>query len=1062
MGSSDKGFMAQDLKENEKKFFASSGELLSLSLHSGGMGLWQWDLKSDELLWDSKMYDLFELSPELTVSTKQAWMNRLSDRDFASFEKKFKEALKSCQGFEMEFQLNLERGRSKYIKIFARLLTASDSQVPYLVGSCWDVTEERGLEARLRESEERYELAVYGSSVGIWDWNLRSDQLYWSKKFKEICGIEEGIVPTPDLFFDLIHEEDLPGYQLALQKHLQDHEALDVSFRLRCLDKQEIRWLRYKGQAVWNMEGRALRIAGSIEDITDNRRRADELNRAMRQFQALTETAPVGIVMYEEARGICYHNEMAALLLGLSPEQDWDVSAFLNCFDRSGRDRVRQDLQHLDEASMGQFSIRHPRENFFCYYYSKALHDEHDQAYGKVIVLTDITQLVQIEEELREKESTIRSILDNTADAIVSFDHEGSIFSANTAIEVMFGCSLFDFKQQKINQWLRFDRGIHASGQASEVFYEPENLQASINYEMVARNQAGIFFPVEISVGKLMLQGRPHFNMIVRDIQARKKIEADLKMAMEDAKKANRAKSLFLANMSHEIRTPLNSILGMADLLMETNLDREQMRYVRNFRESGDSLLAIINDILDLSKVEAGQLRLEDVVFDLQAAMDQVMDLHAFNAHEKGVEVAYEFDQAIDHELYGDPYRLKQIIMNLLSNAIKFTNHGTVSLQVKCMGSSETHIDVLFSVRDTGIGIEESKLEAVFDSFTQADESTTRLFGGTGLGLNITKNLVEMMHGQLKVESRIGKGSLFSCQIRFVKASTRAARVMAPQFQKSKVLVVSENAFYESFFHNYFHRHGIELEFIDQYSQVEVLLTDYRASAWPDFQLIIIDQGLGDLNGFRCARELVQIPGYRQKILFLTNSNHSNAQILDLREMGIHHFINKPVKFREWKTSLLEILAPKETQGPVHSLGAAPKPDSSDALAMRILLVDDSEKNRNLIRFYLAKSQCELFEADNGARAVEMVQTDSYDLILMDMQMPIMDGYSATREIRKLESEQGRRRTPILALTAFALTGERQKSFDAGCDEHLAKPIQKQQLLKSLRSFSKKHYVEAS
>ena len=887
---------------------------LSLALYSSGIGIWEWNLENNHLDWDEKMFELYEVDPNEFEGAYDAWASSLCDDDLSIAEEVLNESIRTGQDFRYEFKITTKDGRRKYIKAEAQVFLNKEGEAVKMVGANWDVTEERVLESRLRESEERYELAVYGSSVGIWDWNLRDDKLYWSKKFKEICGIDEGVVPTQALFYDLVHVDDLASFEEALSDHLRNHIPLDSSFRLEKQITGDVVWVRLKGQAVWNVEGKALRIAGSIEDITAIKESTDSYNRSLLQFQALTETAPVGILLYEKDKGVTYHNETASNLLMVRNDDDLNVETVFSNLDEDGKQRIVSDIKFLNNPGRGRFAIYLEDNTRYAYYYSKPLVDAGGEVYGKVVVLTDITQMIQFEKELEEKESTILTILNNTADAIVTFDEMGEVYNSNQAVLQVFGYTADELVSINIFDVLKFDRGVSEVGSDSaKLYHDVGSLNNSVNYEMIGMRKNQEYFPMEISLGRLEIAGKPYYSAVLRDIEARKKNEEELKLAMEAATKANKAKSLFLANMSHEIRTPLNSILGMADLLIETPLNDEQHRYVRNFRESGDSLLAIINDILDISKVESGQMELERVSFDLENTLDQVVDLHSVNAHEKAVEIVYDFDRRLPSEVMGDPFRLKQIVMNLLSNAIKFTNEGTVSLKVEVKNETEMGMDLQFSVRDTGIGIDKSKIDHVFESFTQADSSTTRMFGGTGLGLNITKTLVEMMGGELNVESRLGKGSTFSFVISLTKSKRKTRSLPKLPVKDTHVLLVSENAFYEEFFNKYFVRVGANVDFCDELSQAHSLFNNAKLKGRP-YQLVIVDQGLAVLDGFEVVKLLNKNKSMTDRFLFLQNSNNTNAQVLQLRDMGVNYFMSKPIKYRDWHNTFKGIIDP-DTDG---------------------------------------------------------------------------------------------------------------------------------------------------
>lgn len=531
-------------------------------------------------------------------------------------------------------------------------------------------------------------------------------------------------------------------------------------------------------------------------------------------------------------------------------------------------------------------------------------------------------------EDLREREARISSIVNTTVDGIITTDEKGVIESFNQAAEKMFGYDADEAAGRNISILIpepyesRHDRHVqaHHNGGGSK---GPGTAR-----EVLGRRKDGSAFPIELSVSEADLGDRRIFTGILRDITERKKAEEELQKAKEAAESANQAKSDFLAGMSHEIRTPMNAIIGMGELMMETPLNEEQKRYVEILIHAGDNLLNIINDILDISKIEAGHLELESTGFDLQELLDKACAIVAIRANDKGIILDCRVHPDVPAHLIGDPSRLRQVILNLLGNAIKFTEKGEVVLEVdKHIAEIPDHdipqapiqyqpeeVTLRFSVRDTGIGIPEDKVNRILEKFTQADTSTTRKYGGTGLGLAISKRLVELMGGSIWVTSTVGAGSIFYFTSPFLIQKEK------PQPEPAAAAVISGH----------------------------------------------------------------------------------------------------------------------ETLRPLH-----------------ILLVDDSEDNRLLVQSLLKKTPFTIDTADNGKAAVEKNKGTSYDLILMDIQMPVMDGYTAAKEIRTWERLDNRAPTPIIALTAYALQEEIRKSYDAGCSGHLTKPIKKNELIEAITAHTK-------
>ncbi|HEV2197890.1 MAG TPA: response regulator [Candidatus Acidoferrum sp.] len=700
-----------------------------------------------------------------------------------------------------------------------------------------------------------------------------------------------------------------------------------------------------------------------------------------------------------------------------------------------------------------------------------------------IAIRSDITKLKRIEEELRSEvteriraketlsaeRAILRALIDNVPDYMYVKDTDCRFLLANVAVarqmgakgpEELLGKTDFDFYPSDLaTTFFEDEQKVIRAGQA-EINREESGMDPQGNLSHVLTTQV----PLRGRNGQVIgLVGIGH------DITHLKKIQEEMQRAREAAEAASRAKSEFLANMSHEIRTPLNGIMGMTDLALETELGREQREYLETVKISADSLLTVINDILDFSKIEAGKIDLESVDFDVRDGLESALKTLAVRADEKGLELLCEVAPEVPEIARGDITRLRQVLLNLVGNAIKFTNEGEVAVKVQQEAKDEHGVILHFTVSDTGIGIPENKHEMIFAPFAQADTSTTRKYGGTGLGLTISNRLVQMMDGRIWVESEESRGSDFHFTVRLQIADRKEVKVSSPVppevLRGVRVLVVDDNQTNRRILEGMLRRWGMVPALAESGEQALAKLAS-ALNEGKAYALIVTDMHMPKMDGFELVEQIRERPELcTATIMMLTSAGHrGDAQ--RCQKLGVSAYLLKPIRQSELREAIAKVLGVREQEGAIPLVTRYSLGDARDRLeVLRILVAEDNLVNQRLIARLLEKRGHRVVVAANGREALAALEKaalekETFDILFMDVQMPEMDGFEATAAVRKKEKSSGLHQM-IVALTAHAMKGDHEKCLAAGMDGYLSKPIRPQELDDVLARFGARHPVTA-
>ena len=642
--------------------------------------------------------------------------------------------------------------------------------------------------------------------------------------------------------------------------------------------------------------------------------------------------------------------------------------------------------------------------------------------------MVDISKQIEREREL----SMARFSLDNAGDHIHWFRKDGYHKYANEA-----ACKALGYTSKEMMGKTIMDINPTITDTSWHRLWEQLMRRGEMTYDTLRKTADDVIFPVEVTANYMEYEGEGYLFASGRNITDRKQAEEVLHKAKEVADQANQAKSNFLANMSHEIRTPMNAIIGLGHLVGDTTLNDKQRDYITKIQTSAHDLLSIINDILDFSKIEAGQLNIEHIAFDLGDVFKNLNNLCSIKAEEKGLNLSYDLQPDVPRHLKGDPLRLGQVLLNLTYNAVKFTSKGEVNINVRSLGINNNTVRLEFIITDSGIGISEDHQSKLFESFSQVDSSTTRKFGGTGLGLAISRHLVQLMNGEISVESELGQGSVFRFNV--VMGVASELQLFDQSLQHIKVLVVDDDADARMLLVESLQAFGCKTMEAGHGQQALDMIDKVNKTEEGAINLVLLDWRMPDIDGIQLAESIRSQELALQPALIMVSA-YGREEVMSQASVCVDAFLIKPVNNSVLAETMMRVL---KHDGNELQLGFKQVKNKNARINGHILLAEDNEINQLVARELLENMGLTVDMVGNGREAVESLEKESFDLVFMDIQMPEMDGYQATRAIRKKLAKDEQ---VIIAMTAHAMKGDRERCLEAGMNDHISKPLDPEEL----------------
>jgi PAS domain S-box-containing protein len=926
------------------------------------------------------------------------------------------------------------------------------------VGIVRDISERRNAEQEMRKAEERFRLVAQATNDVVWDLDFSTGQTWWN----EVLGRQFGYAPGevdggPDWWRERVHPDDRDELLRTIDAELAGGcQSWAANYRFARADGSYVH-IHDRAYIIRDGAGKPMRAVGAMMDVTERKLAEDRLRASETRFSNVFNLSPVAITVTRVADGR-FLDVNDALLQMLGYQRDELIGNTSVAIDfwftpeerQQMIERIRRDGSVRDFPMLG----RTKDATLLDLLISVDLVELNSAPY-LFCFLTNITERKRAEQALRQSEEKFRSIVETTDDWIWAIDAQGRVWYANPAVETILGYKPEELLGTKVLNYLHpaQQQDVEASllalaaekGTWTNLVLRWRHKDGSDRYTQSSA------VPMLSDSGELLgYRGSDH------DITLLKRYEQELEEAKHKAESANQAKSEFLANMSHEIRTPMNGVIGLTNVMLNTALSAQQREYLGLMKSSADSLLRLLNDILDFSKMEARALELDLIEFDVREAVGNTLKAFSASASEKGLELALHVAPEVPAVLLGDPGRLAQIIVNLTGNALKFTSAGEVVLRLVREAQDDTSMLLHLSVSDSGIGMSAEQQTKIFTAFAQADSSTTRQYGGTGLGLTIVAQLVALMGGKLWVESELGSGTTFHLTVRLGLPRQQPVTAMqqrAPGLHEMPVLVVDDNRTSRLILGEVLVSWGMRPVLAADGHQALAEMRQQAALGEP-FSVVLVDSDMPHFDGFELAQAIKSSDTFDSDIIMMLSSDGLSGEMARCAELGVTRFVKKPVTQSELFDAIVSATN-IATEDATDATAQDPPSRTKPARRLNILVAEDHPINQILVATILTDWGHTFSIANNGSEVLRMLERQPedhpFDLILMDGQMPETDGYQATAEIRRRERGTGKH-IHIIAVTAHAMKDDREACLAAGMDDYVSKPIDPDQLLERLEA----------